>query len=61
MGWIASFLWSVWFAKPRLLLTEQLIEKLLENVVAHDTGVGVGLTFAMENRGGRLIDAVHLA
>src|SRR6266704_2398668 len=61
MGWIASFLWSIWFAEPRLLLTEQLIEKLLENVVAHDTGVGVGLTFAMENRGGRLIDAVHLA
>src|SRR3989442_5638545 len=61
MGWIASFLWSVWFAKPRLLLTEQLIEKLLENVVAHDPGVGVGVTFAMENRGGGLIDAVHLA
>src|SRR2546428_13753210 len=63
MGWIASFSRSVWFAKPkpRLLLTEQLIEKLLENVIAHDTGVGVGLTFAMENRGGRLIDAGHLA
>src|SRR5712692_2390003 len=63
MGWIASFSRSVWFAKPkpRLLLTEQLIEKLLENVVAHDTGVGVGLTFAMENRGGRLTNAVHLA
>src|SRR6266705_2340926 len=46
--------------KPRLLLTEQLIEKLLENIVAHDTGIRIGLAFAMENGRGRLIDAIRL-
>src|SRR6266581_6034144 len=46
--------------KPKLLLTERLIEELLENIVAHDTGNRIGLAFAMENGRGRLIDAIRL-
>src|SRR5712692_4407698 len=44
-----------------LLLREKLIEKLLENVVAHRAGIGIRLAFAMKDRGGGLVDAVHLA
>src|SRR5216683_3770775 len=47
--------------RSSLFLTEQLIEKLLENVVGHDAGVGIRLALAMENGGGRLVDAVGLA
>src|SRR5437879_10305729 len=66
MGWIASWILErilrfVSLAIPKLFLRKQLIEKLLENVVSHDAGVGVSLAFAMKDGGGRLVDAVSLA
>src|SRR5260370_14371088 len=47
--------------RSSLFLTEKLIEKLLENVVGHDAGVGIGLALAMKDCGWRLGDAVGLA
>src|SRR5580765_3489800 len=47
--------------KCGLVPAEQLIEKLLENVVTHDARVGIGLAAAVKNCGRCLIDAVRLA
>src|SRR5712691_3717753 len=62
MGLIAS--WILEFdslAIPRLFLTQKLLEKSLENIVGHDSGVRIGLTLAMKDGGGRLVDAIGLA
>src|SRR5260370_37343429 len=47
--------------RSSLFLTEQLIEKRLENVVGHDAGVGIGLALAMKNGRWSLVDAIGLA
>src|ERR1700674_91612 len=52
---------SCYLSGLTLSLAEKLVEKLLEDFVAHDTGIGVGLTLAMKHRRWRLIDVVHLA
>src|SRR5260370_39605613 len=46
---------------PTNSLAEALIEKLFENVVGHDTGVGIGLSLRMKHGGGGLVNAVGLA
>src|SRR5437660_12546401 len=46
---------------PTNSLAEKLIEKLFENVVGHDTGVGIGLSLAMKHGGRGLVNAVGLA
>src|SRR5260370_30033388 len=47
--------------RSSLFLTEQLIEKRLENVVGHDAGVGIGLALAMKDGRWSLVDAIGLA
>src|SRR6267378_4846496 len=53
--------WCQFPGKASLFLTEQLLEKLLKNVVGHDAGIGIGLPLAMKYGGGRLVDVVGLA
>src|SRR5260370_19050668 len=59
MGSIASR--CRFLGEASLFLTKKLIEKLLENLVGHDAGVGISLALTMKDSGGRLVDAVGLA
>src|SRR2546430_9557310 len=62
MGWIASWvLERLHEKKPNSFLGQKLIEKRLESVVSHDSGVRIGLPLAMKDRRRRLVDPIGLA
>src|SRR5437762_2866700 len=42
-------------------LRQELLQKLFDSVVGHDAGIRISLALVMENRGRRLVDAIHLA
>src|SRR5882672_1841693 len=47
--------------KPSLFLTEQLIEKLLQELIIDSAAVRIGLPLRVEDRGGRLRNVIGSA